>query len=118
LVDDAEKLNFKTEEEAKAFFDKKITEWSKMKLKKRKVEVDEREKKDPYYAMLKEEKPITSRYSNHFDIDDEDYHSFYDQIERNIGRYPIGFRQYENFENYSAAYPDSTIQDYHEQSKD
>lgn len=70
-------MNFKTEEEARAYFDKKIEgEWSRMKIKKPKRKVDVREEKDPYYAMLKTEKPIESRYTNHFDIDDVDYHKF------------------------------------------
>lgn len=55
--------------------------WSKMRIKKPKKVEDAREKTDPYYAMLKPEKEINSRYSNHYDLDDEDYHHEWDRIE-------------------------------------
>lgn len=40
MVEEAEKLDFKTEEEAKAYFDGQLKEWSRTKLRKRKVQVD------------------------------------------------------------------------------
>jgi hypothetical protein len=40
LIEEAEKLDFKTEEEAKAYFDEQLKEWSRTKLRKRKVVVD------------------------------------------------------------------------------
>ena len=73
-VEEAKKVDFKNEEEAKAWFEEQLKEWSKTRVKKRKVVVDEREASDPYYAMMKTEKPIASRYMNHFDLDDEDYY--------------------------------------------
>lgn len=117
LVEEAEKREFETEEEAKAFFDSQLKEYSRLKLKKRKVKVDEREATDPYYAMLKTEKPIESRYLNQWDLSDEDYHRYMDEVERNIGRYPEGYRHYENYENYKVANPEASIQDYHNESK-
>jgi len=92
-------------------------DWSRKKVKKRKVAVDEREEKDPYYAMMKTEKEIVSRFENHFDIDDEDHHAYYDKIEQSIGRYPVGFRHYENYENYKTIKPEATISDYQIDSK-
>ncbi len=86
-------------------------------MRKRKVVEDKREKEDPYYAMLKREEPIESRYIDHFDIDDDEVHRYWDQVERNIGRYPEGFRHYENFESYRIANPNATLQDYHSDSK-
>jgi hypothetical protein len=118
LVQEAEKLDFKTEEEAKAYFDEQLKDWSRTRIRKRKVTVDKREQEDPYYAMLKTEAPIESRYMDHFDIDDEAVHRYWDEVERSIGRYPDGFRHFENYENYRVVYPDSTIQDYHNESKD
>lgn len=117
MLEEAEKLDFKTEEEAKAYFDEQLKEWSRTKLRKRKVQVDKREQEDPYYAMLKQEEPIESRYMDHFDIDDEAVHRYWDDVERNIGRYPEGFRHYENYENYRVVNPNATIQDYHNDSK-
>lgn len=64
LVDEANSREFKNEEEAKVFFEGKLQEFSRMRLKKRKVVVDERENNDPYYAMMKQEKQISSRYAN------------------------------------------------------
>lgn len=73
-VEEAKKVDFKDEEEAKAWFEEQLKEWSKTRVKKRKVVVDNREASDPYYAMMKTEKPIASRYMNQFDLDDEDYY--------------------------------------------
>ena len=117
LMDEAQKQHFTTEEDAKVYFDDKLKEFSRLKMRKRKVAPDEREAADPYYAMMKEEREIASRFVNHFDLDDEDYHAYLDNDERNIGRYPEGFRHYENYENYKTANPQSSIQDYHEESK-
>jgi hypothetical protein len=36
-------------------------------------------------------------------------HGYLDNVEKSIGRYPLGFRHYENFENYKAANPTATI---------
>lgn len=117
MIEEAEKLDFKTEEDAKAYFDERLKDWSKrVKLSKRKVVVDKREQEDPYYAMLKREDPIESRYEDHFDLEPEAIHRYLDEIDRNIGRYPEGFRHYENYENYRSVYPDATIQDYHNES--
>jgi hypothetical protein len=107
-----EELNgqrFTTEDEAKAYFETKLKDWSRTRNSKRKVTVDEREQTDPYYAMLKKDKEIASRYQDHFDLDDYDAHAYLDQVEKNIGRYSLGFRQYENYENYRVMYPDATI---------
>jgi hypothetical protein len=110
-------MDFQTEDDAKAFFEGKLKEFSRMKIRKPKVVKDERLAKDPYYAMMKTEKEISSRYADHFDLDDEDYHAYYDLIEQSIGRYPPGFRHYENFVNYRALVTDSSLFDYHQVSK-
>lgn len=34
------------------------------------------------------------------------------RLESNIGRYPVGFRHYENWQNYTSVYPDATLEDY------
>lgn len=77
-VEDAKKQDFKTEEDAKSWFEEKLKDWSKTRIKKRKTVVDEREATDPYYAMMKTEKPIASRYQNVFDLDDDAHHQMYD----------------------------------------
>lgn len=83
-------------------------------VKPLKKEKDEREETDPYWAMLKEDKVITSRFQDEFDMEKDDAHAYMDKVEQNIARYPVGFRHYENFDNYRTVYPDATIQDYFE----
>ena len=79
------------------------------KEKKRRAGVDPREQTDPYYAMMKTEKEISSRLADTFDLDPEDYNAYMDKVERNIGRYPHGFRHYENYINYRVAKPEATL---------
>jgi hypothetical protein len=112
IMEELEAQHFETEEEAKTYFDGKLKDWSRTHATKRKVEVDERAETDPYYALLKEEPEITSRFSNYFDLEDRDADAYLDRVEKSIGRYPIGFRHYENYENYRVKYPDATIHDY------
>lgn len=55
--------NLDTEEEYRAYFDEKIKkEWRNLKKKGSYTEIDIREEKDPYYKMLKRDKPVESRY--------------------------------------------------------
>lgn len=42
----------------------------------------------------------------------EELHKEWDRVEANIGRYPTGFRQYENYEFYALSNPDATMVDY------
>lgn len=117
LIEEANAAEFQTEEEAQAFFDKKMKEFTRIKNKKVVVKEDPREKTDPYWAMMKEDKKISSRFADTWDLDDEDKQAYLDMVEKNIARYPIGFRHYENFENYKAFKEDATIHEYHEESK-
>lgn len=94
-----------------------MKEFTRIKNKKVVVKEDLREKTDPYWAMMKEDKKISSRYADTWDLDDEDKHAYLDMVEKNIARYPIGFRHYENFENYKAFKEDATIYEYHSESK-
>jgi hypothetical protein len=109
LVEEANQMEFKTEEEAKAFFDGKMKEFTRMRTKKRVEKPDLREQTDPLYAMMKEDKKLSSRYQDTWDLDDTDKHAYMDQVEKNIGRYPMGFRHYENFESYRVYKEDATL---------
>jgi len=42
----------------------------------------------------------------------EDYHKYMDRIGEKAGRYPEGYRQYENYASYSFINPDATQADY------
>ena len=44
--------------------------------------------------------------------DTKNYFKEIDRIEANIGRYPVGFRHYENWQNYTMKYPERTMDDY------
>jgi hypothetical protein len=35
-----------------------------------------------------------------------------DRIKSNIGRYPLGFRHYENYHNYVKQFPERTMEEY------
>lgn len=63
IVAELEAQRFKTEEEAKTYFDAKLKD-VRLRLIQRRPVKDERAEKDPYYAMLKEDKPIASRFSD------------------------------------------------------
>jgi len=39
------------------------------------------------------------------------------RFESNIGRYPLGFRHYENYYNYILKYPKATISEYQNDGK-
>lgn len=77
--------------------------------------------RDPVYASIAdevEEHPVAkSMIEGDFIPDHHDYYKEIDRINKNITRYPYGFRHYENFENYHLKYPNSTIQDYVEDGK-
>jgi len=59
---------------------------------------------------------MSSRYSNHFNLDPKDYERYMDMVDSKIGRYPIGFRHYESYENYCVVNPDASIEDYSKES--
>lgn len=59
--------------------------------------------------MMKTEKQMSSRFSDHFELDPEDYNAYMDKVERSIGRYPHAFRHYENYINYRVVKPEATL---------
>lgn len=100
--------------------EKKIKEWTK-KCKKYKIKVEdvdeERKKVDPVYAFFARDKAVHSPIKNEFWLEHADRKRYNKQIESNTGRYPVGFRHYENYYNYKVVYPESTIQEYSDASK-
>ena len=72
--------------------------------------------KDPIFAALldsvKGPRHTRSLVSGEFIPTEKGYHEEMDRVESLIGRYTIGFRHYENYENYRVKYPDRTIEDY------
>ena len=118
LIEEAKARNFATEEEAKEYFDKKLKEeWSKLRRKKPKAEKPHPKENDPYYQIMKQDPEIQSRYYDHFDIGDKEYFQYQEHLQKNIARYPIGFRHLENFESYRTVHPLANVVTYHEDSK-
>lgn len=83
---------------------------------------DTRAEKNPYYHMLKNElrdiEILTEFRSNNsaMILRPEDRFKMWEHAERNIGRYPLGYRHYENYESYRLHKPEATIQEYHDES--
>jgi hypothetical protein len=90
--------------------EEKIKEWSrKRKLYKIKVEdIDkERFRKDPYYFMFASDKIEELVFANSPIMTHENKLRRQKRMIENSGRYPIGWRQYENFSNYKIMNPEA-----------
>lgn len=76
---------------------------------------------DPLFAAIKKQsdnpKVPRSYTANHFVPDAVGHHRELDRVDKQVGRYPHGFRHYECFENYLQKYPHATIEGYVEDSK-
>lgn len=69
--------------------------------------------KDPYDAVMKGQ-PYDSLVDNEFYIAKKELKKFHEAKNNKIGRYPINYRHFENFANYSQVKKDATIQEYME----
>ena len=76
---------------------------------------------NPYYKQitdqLRSSQPPFSYVDDCFIPNERAKNDELARVESLIGRYPIGFRHYENYYNYLQKYPDATISDYQEDSK-
>lgn len=79
-------------------------------------EDDIRRQTDPYYAALNPIKKAESAFENVFYLPHRQWHDEMERRENNIGRYPIGFRHLENYDNYRVEFPEASLQDYCEYS--
>jgi hypothetical protein len=82
------------------------------KLKQRKEMKESFKTKDVYESMTSEPHPVNSLYDEAFFLDEKSVKQFFTDIEHSIGRYPNGFRHYENYANYSIVNPNSEISEY------
>lgn len=79
--------------------------------------------KDDFYARAMHDDMDHVLPVNHSEVDKYDKYKYDDQYrineyyDKHAGRYPIGLRHYESYENYRQVYPNATMQDYHETSK-
>lgn len=75
----------------------------------------------PYYRkitdQLRDSQPPFSYVDDYYVPNDRSRFDELARAESLIGRYPLGFRHYENYHNYRLKYPDATIQDYQTDSK-
>ena len=74
---------------------------------------------EPEYWMLREKyrkDNIRSKHGAFFSLEDQDQYEYNKLLDEHALRYPKGFRHYENYEAYKVFYPDSTIQDYSDES--
>lgn len=88
-----------------------------MKYRKRPKEPEHPLKDDPYYQALKREEPVESMFKDTIKLDTKNYFKELDRRDKIIGRYPVGFRHYENYENYKVIYPEANLEDYTQTSK-
>lgn len=116
------------EEAADAFLDAYLSWMKETKFVKRKgraYQYDAKQKRDlefrkinPYYKQitdhLRESRPPFSFAENAFLPNDRAAYDEKARRESLIGRYPVGFRHYENYRNYLVKHPDATIGDYTE----
>ena len=114
LLDEIEKQEFMTEEEADAWFAEKEQELIKRQIKwNHKGQKDEPQ--DEYDKFFDAKPRIESELDNAVVLDQEGFNALLKLRARDIGRYPHAFRHYENYVNYRAVYPQSTIQEYIEE---
>ena len=83
--------------------------------------LQEMKDKDPVFArmvnMLDFHQEPESLVDNEFVPDERAYAKEAERLESMRGRYPWGFRHYENYLAYKRKFPEATIQDYREDSK-
>ena len=119
MYEELQTLDMDDQEKVQAIVKEKVLDWfNKKKMRRYKAKPFPDKKKDPYSYMLQDDRDsIYSMSQDEFILNTENTHKHRRIINSTIGRYPIGYRHFENYENYKVKYPERTIQDYHEQSK-
>ena len=119
MYDQLQTIDVENEEEVQKIVQEKVKEWFNKKNKKRyQPKPSPDKKKNPYEYMLQDDREsIYSIAQDEFILSLENKHKHRKIINSNIGRYPIGFRHFENYDNYRVKHPESTIQEYHDLSK-
>ncbi len=119
MYEELQTLDMDNQEEVQKIVKAKVLEWfNKKKQRRYKAKPFPDKKTDPYTHMLQDDREsIYSMSQDEFILNLENQHKHRKIVNSTIGRYPIGYRHYENYENYRIKYPERSIQDYHEQSK-
>jgi hypothetical protein len=74
-------------------------------------------KTNVYKAMLKRLRTIVSQDARNWVVDKKDFFEEMNRRDLDVGRYPVGFRQYENYENYRTVHHAASLSDYVNDSK-
>lgn len=95
-------MEFNNDEEVMAHFKERL---GKQKKNRDPRKPDTRAKKDPYYAAMKNDAETITPLSDPGGGGEmlttyKDFCTLQDMREKTIGRYPIGYRHYENYTNY------------------
>ena len=116
ILEAVEETVFDDDSAAEAFFQKKLEEMQKFKYSQKPPKKAPLAN-DPISQILRYDNPeyVQSRLSDEFVMSNEELHQEMERQEANVGRYPIGFRHYENYEFYALAKPDATIDEYHQE---
>jgi hypothetical protein len=61
---------------------------------------------------MKHELHYEPMFGGEFEMDEKNERIYLESVTQSIGRYPLGFRHYENFVNYKMVVKDATVQDY------
>lgn len=93
---------FESDEDAQAYFEKKLEQIKKIRIRQkhpRKPKLSN----DPIARKVRHENPIQvdSRNDDVYTMTHRDHHREMERIEANVGRYPTGYRHFENYEFYS-----------------
>jgi len=106
--------NLDKKEVAEEFYEKMWEKMKKFKVVTAETKVFEpefltNEQKDIYKEYLENPDEYKSYAVQEFLLDTEGYEKKHMYRNERIGRYPVGFRQYENFANYSTWKESATI---------
>lgn len=118
ILEEAGLLQFKTEEEAVKWLNEKLQKEFTREINytyrgpKKQEPEHPRRKYDRYYQFLKRHEAPESLTTGSFFLSPKDFNEEMDYLENEIGRYPIGFRHYENYQNYRLKYPNANIDEY------
>jgi len=116
LLDEMEAQEFLTMEDADAWFEKKEEEIREIRVKMYHKTQRNRPEPTEHDKFFESAKPqIESEVDDAWVLDQENFNEFLRYKEKEIGRYPHGWRHYENYANYSVANPEAPIQEYMEE---
>lgn len=106
---------FESESEANAYFEKKLEEIRNIRIRQKNPKKPNFPD-DPISKKMRHDNPkvVESVSDEVYGLTHKDHHREMERIESQVGRYPTGFRHFENYEFYNLHHPDATMVDYQE----